>query len=321
MSINLAEIQQKQDRLLANIAEQNRKAYEIFYSPTPGDVSLPQYDELGNLTAVTIPNRAKIRQQMWDDVGAAIGQMSRTFYVDAENGDDLNDGSSGAPFATIKKACDSVPTGGRGSIYLSNSADHILTLDIGIIHKNITFYAVNKAGDGSHAKIIPEQYVYSFSGNDYAAIRRFMLRNAVIGLYEIDPILPAPADGLVPYAGPGNMMLFDMGGSVVTSVNGLVLNRVDAVIPAKNDQGKQFYVAGGKYWDHSGLISISQYEAHHSIETAGTKLFYIHKQTCSFVTTSSEMTDPDGNVSYDFFDGIVFDADGKPRNITSNLVF
>ncbi len=45
--------------------------------------------------------------------------MSRTYYVDAVNGDDTNDGSSsGSPFKTIKKAIDSVPIGGAGFITL-----------------------------------------------------------------------------------------------------------------------------------------------------------------------------------------------------------
>ena len=60
MGLNLAEIQQKLDRLIQNIAEQNRQAYQIFYDPNPQDVTLLQLDENGNLVNVTIPNRAKI---------------------------------------------------------------------------------------------------------------------------------------------------------------------------------------------------------------------------------------------------------------------
>ena len=60
MTFNFSELQQKVDRLLYNVAEQNRRAYQLFYDPTPRDVQLPQIDENGNLTTVTIPNRAKI---------------------------------------------------------------------------------------------------------------------------------------------------------------------------------------------------------------------------------------------------------------------
>jgi len=120
MGINLAEIQQKVDRLLYNIAEQNRRAYQMFYDPTPQDVELPQLDENGNLITVTIPNRAKIKQQMWDDVNAATGLWSRIFYIDAVNGDDNNPGTgtSDAPFKTLAKAIESIPNGGTGVITL-----------------------------------------------------------------------------------------------------------------------------------------------------------------------------------------------------------
>jgi hypothetical protein len=44
--------------------------------------------------------------------------MNRTFYVDAVNGNDNNDGSQNAPFKTLQKAFDSIPFGGRGVIVL-----------------------------------------------------------------------------------------------------------------------------------------------------------------------------------------------------------
>ena len=64
MTFNFAELQQKVDRLLHNIAEQNRRAYQLFYDPTPQDVELPQLDENGSLITVKIPNRAKIKAEV-----------------------------------------------------------------------------------------------------------------------------------------------------------------------------------------------------------------------------------------------------------------
>jgi len=77
----------------------------------PKDVTYQYKDVDGNIQTKTIANRGKFKQQLWDDVGGALGQFSRTFYVDAENGDDNNDGSSDAPFKTIQKAVNSVPYG------------------------------------------------------------------------------------------------------------------------------------------------------------------------------------------------------------------
>ncbi len=156
MGINLAEIQQKVDRMLYNIAEQNRRAYQLFYDPNPMDVELPQIDENGNLITVSIPNRAKIKKQMWDDVNAAVGLWDRTFYVDQINGNDNNPGTSDAPFKTLKKAIDSVPIGGNGVIYLLSNytpaVEEYITprcLSINIIGqgKDTTFLTIPPVGD------------------------------------------------------------------------------------------------------------------------------------------------------------------------------
>jgi len=124
MGFNMDEVSQKQNRLIANMAEQSRKTYDMFYSPTPADVHLPQYDETGHLSTMTIPNRAKIKAQMWDDVGAAIGQFDRVFYVDAVNGDDSGPGTRHAPFSTIKKAVSSTPTGAYLNVIIRHGQTH-----------------------------------------------------------------------------------------------------------------------------------------------------------------------------------------------------
>ena len=137
MGINLAEIQQKIDRLLSNIAEQNRRAYELFYDPNPQDVELPQFDENGNLTTVRIPNRAKLKKQMWDDINAAVGLWYRTFYVDPDEGNDNNPGTSSEPFKTLAKAIASVPIGGYGQIILSPGKTFEIESDIDFGAKQI----------------------------------------------------------------------------------------------------------------------------------------------------------------------------------------
>jgi len=59
--------------------------------------------------------------QYIDNINNAVfNQMNRTFYVDAVNGDDNNDGSESSPFRTIQKAVDSIPVGGFVSIILKS---------------------------------------------------------------------------------------------------------------------------------------------------------------------------------------------------------
>ena len=69
--------------------------------------------------------------------------MSRTFYVDAVNGDDNNPGTADMPFKTLKKAIDSVPVGGHGEIHISN--DLTLTEDIDVTNKKILLIIENNS--------------------------------------------------------------------------------------------------------------------------------------------------------------------------------
>jgi len=100
-------------------------AYNDLFDSTPADVSIQVKDSSGNITTKTVANRGKFKQQLWDDVGGALGQFDRTFYIDADNGNDNNDGSSGSPFKTLAKALNSVPMGGRGTIkFIGGDSDN-----------------------------------------------------------------------------------------------------------------------------------------------------------------------------------------------------
>ncbi len=63
--MNFPEVEQKVNRLVHNISEQNRSYYDVFLNQTPKTVSLEHYDDDGVLKDVTIPNVAKVR----DDIG------------------------------------------------------------------------------------------------------------------------------------------------------------------------------------------------------------------------------------------------------------
>jgi hypothetical protein len=47
MALNLNELQQKIDRLLFNLEQMRQKAFRLFYSGTPENVEIQQYDENG----------------------------------------------------------------------------------------------------------------------------------------------------------------------------------------------------------------------------------------------------------------------------------
>ncbi len=136
MGIDITEISQKVLDNNANAANVFRKQYDLHYNPIPLDVEIPWIDENGNTITTKIPNVASFRKKVWDDVGAALGQFNRTFYVDAENGDDNNTGVTiDQPFATLAKAIATTPLGGRAVVYILNDITHNTYVDL--THKYI----------------------------------------------------------------------------------------------------------------------------------------------------------------------------------------
>jgi len=88
------------------------------YDDNPQLVSIIQKDANGNLFIKQVKNRGLIKKELWDDVGGALGQFSRVFYVDQLNGNDSNEGIADAPFKTIKKAVYATPIAGACDILL-----------------------------------------------------------------------------------------------------------------------------------------------------------------------------------------------------------
>lgn len=54
MALNLNELQQKLVRLIYNLEQMRQKAWKLFYSPTPENVEIKQYDEWGFVNIVLI---------------------------------------------------------------------------------------------------------------------------------------------------------------------------------------------------------------------------------------------------------------------------
>ena len=111
--------------------------YNDLFDSTPKDVQIDVKDSNGNITTKSVANRGKFKQQLWDDVGGALGQFKKTVYVDAQNGDDNNSGTYGNPFRTIKKAIESVPSGGLGYIRPKRGQTHNIAEKITYRNKSI----------------------------------------------------------------------------------------------------------------------------------------------------------------------------------------
>ncbi len=163
-------------------------AFEDYYVKTGETVA--NADKVDNFDASQTPQANQIpvlngNRQLWLPFAQTPilvnGQdmMSRTFYVDAENGDDNNDGSESAPFKTIKKACDSVPNGGYGKIHLSAGQIFHISEVVPLDNKTIIIY-----GDSSNKpKFIFDTYdngSYNYSRNIYPSNGRLYIRQCIL---------------------------------------------------------------------------------------------------------------------------------------------
>lgn len=113
--------------------------------------------------------------------------MSRTFYVDAVDGDDSNDGSESAPFKTIKRAVNSIPVGGVGTIVLASGQSFDIDYNIYVENKCIRIQS-----DRSNRAVLNFHSYLTDYGN---TVYQFQLQR--IGWLEFDGVninLPLKVD-------------------------------------------------------------------------------------------------------------------------------
>jgi len=197
---------------LVNFAD----SYNAIFDSVPADVEIQQKDEFGNIETRTVANRGKFQQQIWDDVGGAIGQFYRVFYVDEDIGDDNNDGlSSDNPFATIRKAISSIPYGGTarvrlfyGKIYNQSKYTGRENTSLGITYgKNVVFEAygdteLNKPIITSTSYLNPEYPDYTM------VYRLYTDRSSTVEFNNVVYLQPDKIDDKVfyPYVYDGTML-------------------------------------------------------------------------------------------------------------------
>ncbi len=286
--------------------------YPDVMDSTPKTIEYQYKDANGNIQTKSIANRGEFKQQLWDDVGGALGQFNRTFYVDAINGDDNNIGTnSSAPFKTIQKAINSVPYGAFvrvelvsnyvgnfntyfKKIYLHIPAGITLTIPDGS-RNNISGCSITILNEG-HLHVETLDSNSNVSGDNYAG---FITTN-----YERDI-------------------------SLGVSTNIYLIN-IHSTNPITIDNNRCLF-GGRTYGTNQNIqMNLSIYNLYCAGNfTLDGDLFHIYNGVCSFQwnnmanDSSFNVVDGSGN-AVDFktkVRGIIKDSNGVPRNITSNIVF
>jgi len=296
------------------------EAYNNLFDSTPKDVQIDLKDTNGNVVTKTIANRGKFKQQLWDDVGGALGQFNKTFYVDATNGNDTNDGSSAYPFKTIKKACDSVPVGGVGNITILG--DYTLQQDIGIQYKHI-----NLTPKGTLT------FPWFATDATYAGIHGITLHSSSIYFY-----IDSKVNGKVVVLGnnTGKTSINPVYSSALRVSETAEYGHIKFMLWAFQDNYNPIIIRDG------ALVSISQWSinrpdllsiaisghytgTNRSIQVnSGAYLVNFESTPSSFYYNyNGGLTDLLGNSINinSVVTGVIKDSNGVPRNIISNMVF
>ncbi len=286
------DIQGLNDALLKtskNYDEAVRKWVELALAPAK-DVPIEYYDPNGNLVQTTVPNRAKLFNELLVNINSA---MKRTYYVDAVNGSDNNDGSSTAPFKTIKKAVDSVPVGGNVRIVLLN--DYVLNTTEVIEKRYVSLEAT------APVTLSNIETTVNINGTDYRSATGFVITNAVVRIEGITLNEVTPTQNLPSlYYGSS---LIRVNGSNIWIYNSTIN------LPSDSYYSLIHFDTWKGVW---GAVALRQC----SITTNGASVVrLINNAGVGLFIFNTAINDNTKWVS-----GVIKDTNGVPRNVLSNLV-
>ncbi|HFC97929.1 MAG TPA: hypothetical protein ENJ40_05675 [Thermosulfurimonas dismutans] len=275
-----------------------------------GDVNF----NLADGTVITAPSLPKLRQQYWDNMDSV---MDRIYYVDAVNGNDSNDGSESAPFASLKKAIDSVPVGGKGLINLIS--DYTINNNIQIVNKDITIKV-------SSGKILKPSWAQD-SSNDFNWLNVFNLIGRVILGISLEDGAKVVLDDT------GYSTTVNIGDSSYTQfikkasrciglvyVNGSSTT-IKPIIELNGVNSSPVFMSAGS--DHSlEFLVLKLWEVDVVVNGQG-KLITAYPGAVMFFPSQASLIDNTGTISSwaDLIGGIVKDGNGVPRNVLSNVIF
>jgi len=256
--------------------------------------------------------------------------MNKTFYVDAVNGDDNNDGSESAPFKTIEKAIQSIPTGGFGRIFINGTVETQQNLEIKNKYINVRL---------DNGKLVFKSYVRTIGSSSYNAVFGWDIYGATVSFEASHP-------QNIPFIVVDNSV-FDsnninhsawMGALRVCGVSKVLFWSYGDEGQAGNpllqvgSEGYKFVTMtglteGGAIFVPIFMFSMRIQDGGYFEIQSGSYMFHIKGLGLLSLLDSSEHFDGIRNESgnnlewSDVIEGIIKDANGVPRNIVSTIVF
>lgn len=247
-------------------------------------------------------------------------------YVDAINGDDkFGDGSQNKPFKSLKKACDSIPIGGAGTIFLYGSYDpnnpciYELTDHVRLVNKNILMVAMEDSSGKHFVSIKPGAFVIGSYNNAYL----ILLQNSCLTIVN-DPNYyghifienPSKADNNLPWGPWWRSAIRIVGHSAIRW-------RGSDSYPEVKIYDRGSYIIHS--YDETAHQSVLLFRFKIAIENTNVRFAKITTMSMPITDTDVVIEDFNGTALNldikDLMDGIVYDTNNIPRNIVSNHIF
>jgi len=290
MTFNLDALQQIAERTLHNADEFVRKWIEFLSAPA-GTLTLEYYDQSGNLRSVSFSNRAKIVRDFVTNVKSAL---IKRFYLDANSGNNSNDGSYNSPLKDLDYAIEIAPPGVIELIL--NPGNYVITRHQLVENKLVKI----KCSSGN-----PQDCVISHRKHSDGYLTGLRLRNSAVAVYyctikTCENVCNTNANYIKSIFGRANDTGF---GILQLYDSNLLLN-----------DGDLFSVSfGGGF----GIVLLSDVKI--TLNGEG-KILRIEDAVQSAVLNVYHTNLPSGVQWSDLIAGIVRDSNDVPRNIISNLV-
>lgn len=322
--MDLTALQQKINNYTTVISSWFTTVGKLYFDSTPQNVSVSLLDDNGNVTSKTFPNAAQFRKTVWDDVGGALGQFERKFYIDCINGADTNTGTANSPFATINKAIDTTPFGGKCTVYLMGSTDslepieYVVEQNINIENKTLHLFRFNN----TYTRILPS----SFTDGIVNIVTGFRLYDGNLfietggGFITLGSVPKIDSNKSWSWSASG---LVNCGGSINNVYIGGYPKNGSAI---KIKDGESNLIAGFLRDGKLSQINLSLYEIgidmDKSVQTNKLISLYSSAGLINFTKYNLSINALDGNglSILDLFSGVIFDTNGLPRNINTNSV-